>query len=405
MAIAAGTLFVSVLAGHHLGLNGLGVIGLVVLAISLNVLAANLLGGGALVYLVPRVPLARLIAPSYAWAVAMCGLGYLLIAGFDLVPPGYAVHVAVLSLIQAVYGIHLNVLIGQGRIRAHNMITMMQALVLLAVFAALLFTGHRDPMAYVWATYAAFFTTLLASTACLRAEPPRLSPPEGSVFNLLLRQGAFVQSANAMQLLNYRASFWIIERLRGTDLLGLYSLATQLSESAWLAPKSLGLILYSRVSNSADANEQRHLTLTLLKAAVGSAAAVVLVLLLLPGAVFSWAFGKEVTGLFPVMIMLAPGILAMAASQAFSHFYSGTGRNRHNVIGSGIGLAVTLVAGYLLIARWGLVGAAATASLAYGLNALYQTVVFLRVTGTHWRALLPGRSDVIRLRNAFQRLR
>ncbi|MFT3885299.1 MAG: polysaccharide biosynthesis C-terminal domain-containing protein [Flavobacteriales bacterium] len=401
VAMAASGLLVSVLAGHRLGANGLGVIGLVVLGISLIGLAANLLGGGALVYLVPRVPLRRLLGPSYAWAVVVCGLGYAVVDLFGLVPEGYALHVAVLALMQAIYSIHLNVLVGQGRIGAYNRIAVLQTLVLLGAFAALLAARHTDPMSYVRASYLAFGTTLLLSTLLLRAHPPRLPWNEGSVLRLMLRQGVFVQSANAMQLLNYRTAFWLIDRFWGKAPLGIYAVGTQLSESAWLAPKSLGLILYSRVSNTAHPGEQRDLTVLLLKAAVGSALAVLVVLLLLPAAVFQWAFGPEITGLGPVMSVLAPGILAMSASQAFSHFFSGTGRNRHNVIGSGTGLLVTLVAGFLLVPHHALLGAAATASLAYTVNATYQAFMFMRITGLPWHGLLPGMADMRRLRRAF----
>lgn len=405
VSVTALNLAVTMLAGHRLGAFGLGTISMVVLGITLLMLAANLVGGGALVYLVPRVPLRRLLPPAYAWVTVACALGYGILRLFRLVPAGYEGHVAALTLLQAVYSIHLGVLIGQQRIRTHNAIIVAQAVVLLAVFTVLLRMSAPDAMAYVHASYAAFGATVLLSTLAMRDRAPTIAHEGASVWRTLVQQGLLVQSANGMQLLNYRLAYWLIERFRGTAALGVYSVGNQLAESAWLAPKSLGLVLYSQVSNTADPERQRLLTLTILKVSLACALAVVLVLSALPDVVFRWAFGREITGLLPILLLLAPGILAMAASQAFSHFFSGTGRNKHNVIGSGLGLVATVAAGYTLIPAYGLPGAACTASLAYVLNAVYQGIVFVRSVEVHWHDLLPGRADVDRLKQLMGRLR
>jgi O-antigen/teichoic acid export membrane protein len=109
-----------------------------------------------------------------------------------------------------------------------------------------------------------------------------------------------------------------------------------------------------------------------------------------------------VKGVQPLLLLLVPGLLGMAASQAYSHYFSGVGLNRHNAIGSGIGLVCTLVFGYRLIPTYDLTGAAITASVAYSANALYQMVVFLRVTRSALRDLLPGPSDIGLLRSAWR---
>ena len=95
----------------------------------------------------------------------------------------------------------------------------------------------------------------------------------------------------------------------------------------------------------------------------------------------------------------------MAASQAFSHYFSGTGQNQHNLIGSGIALCITLLAGYLLVKAYGLWGAAATASVAYFANGIYQAVVFSRLTGASARQFLPGRADWERLVGVLGKVR
>lgn len=391
-------LLVAVIAGHRLGTVGLGAIGLITLGITLIRLGTDLLGGGGLVYLVPRVPLGRLLPPCYLGALVAAALGYGIVRLFHLVPEGYAPHVALLAFLQGLNAVHLNVLVGQQRIHANNVVGMAQAMVLVAVFAWLTGLPGADAHAFISASYAAVACALVLGLLAMRRHAPVLADGPSKVLMLLAGQGGYVQAANGMQLMNYRLAYWLIERFRDTASLGIYTVANQLAEGSWLVPKSLALVLYSRVSNSRSADGQRLLVLACLKLSMACALAVIAVLLLLPSGLFQWAFGPEVVGITPLIASLAPGILGMAASQVFSHYFSGTARNVHNVVGSGLGLAITVVAGLLLIPAYGLQGAALTATLAYCANALYQVVAFMRITGSSFHEMWPNAADGNRLR-------
>ncbi|MBZ0207803.1 MAG: polysaccharide biosynthesis C-terminal domain-containing protein [Flavobacteriales bacterium] len=394
-------LLVAVIAGHRLGATGLGTIGLIVLGITLVRLGMDLVGGSALVYLVPRVALGRLLRPCYLWAVIAAVAGYGIVELFALVPEGYAGPVAVLAFLQGVHAIHLSVLIGQQRIRANNLIAVVQALVLVAAFAFLARDPGADAHVFITASYLSIAVALVLSIAAMRRNVAVHAAPPVKVLRLLVRQGAYVQMANGMQLMNYRLAYWLIEKFQNTAALGIYTVANQLAEGAWLVPKSLAVVLYSKISNTEGMEGQRLLTLTFLKTSMAFATAVVAVLVLLPSSVFQWVFGPEVVGISPLIALLIPGILSMAASQAYSHFFSGTARNIHNVIGSGLGLVVTIAAGLTLIPVFGLEGAAITATLAYCINAVYQTIAFMRITGSSFMDLWPNGADGRRLRRMF----
>lgn len=405
IATTAMGLLVAVVAGHRLGAEGLGVIGLVVLGITLVRLGMDLMGGGALIYLVPRVPLRKLLPPCYAWAVVATVAGWGILTLLHLVPEGYALHVAALGLIQSIGAIHMSVLVGQQRIRANNYIAVVQAVVLVAAFAYLARVPDADAMAYVHAAYLSAASTLVLGSWAISKQAPTRAHGQVNVLRILLRQGLYVQLANGMQLMNYRLAYWLIERFRSTSMLGIYTVANQLAEGAWLVPKSLALVLYSKISNTRHREVQRTLTLTFLKTSIAFSTICVLALLALPSTVFQWVFGPEVTGITPLVALLSPGILAMAATQAYSHFFSGTARNVHNVIGSGLGLLATLATGFTLIPRFGMAGAAISATCAYGINAMYQTVAFMRITGTTFGDLWPGKKDVEQLKALYSMLR
>ena len=406
VAVAISNLVLFAVAGHRLGAEGLGIMGLIVLGITLAVLLGNVVCGAALTYLASRVPRRALLWRAYVWAVGSSLLAFAVIRVLGIVPEPYVVHVAALSLITVLFTSHTGLLVGHQRIKAFNWIVILQSVVLLVVFTWVTNeVERRDPMAYVLAGYVASGATLLASiVVLLRVDEPAMGPIDSPVWPRLFKHGGFTQLANALQLLTYRCSYWFIDRITGIGSLGVYTVGTQVAESAWLAPRGLATVLYGRLSNTSDMGDQRTATLTVLKAAVAFALLTLLVLMLLPEAIYQAVFGPQVMGIPFIILYMAPGIAAMAASQAFSMFFSGTGRNQHNAIGSAIALALTLTVGALLIPEKHLHGAAVTASIAYTANTLYQGSVFLRITGARWRHLLPHAQDVRNLLAMLKRL-
>ncbi len=404
--VMAMTLLTIMVAGHKLGAEGLGTISLIVLGITFILLLNNVVGGGGLVYLASRHSKKNLLVPSYLWAGVTALVALAVYHVVPVVPASYTIHVVVLALFQSLYTIHYGSLLGAQRIRVYNLIVSAQAITLFAVFAALV-AIVREPsvMHYVIASYVSFAAALILSSLAMKGIPPgQQMTDERPAWRALFGHGGLIQLANFLQLLNYRIAYYLIEWFRGTSALGLYSVANQLAESAWLAPKSLGTVLYSWISNTDDPDRQRDLTLTVAKASVAFSVLLVGLLLIVPEPLFRFFFGEEIGGLPALVLLLAPGIIAMAASQAFSHYFSGTGRNKHNVIGSGIGLVLTLLAGYWLIPEHGLQGAAVTASMAYGGNAVYQLITFLRSTDTRASMLLFSASDLQRIARLWKSL-
>lgn len=391
------------LAGHVLGGAGLGAISLIVLGITLLMLGAGFIGG-AMVYLVPRTDPRHLLRPAYLCAAAGALAGYALLRAVPLVPPGTEVHVAILTFLQALYTAHFAILVGRQHIARHNLLTAFQGTLLLVVFAALTPSGTASINDYIAAAYASFSATVLLSGWAVLQLMRTDAPDAPADLRGLMRQGFWVTGANALQLVNYRFAYALVDRLAGTAMLGVYSVGNQLAESAWLAPRSLGLVLLSQVSNERDPQERTRLTLTALKLALTAATATLCLLLAIPGSVYTAAFGKDVTGLRPILLLLAPGILAMAASQAFSHYFSGIGRSRMNMLASGCGMAITVLVGPWAVALHGTHGAAATASLAYLMAALLQFVAFLRATRAPFAHFWPNAQDVQQARVLMRRL-
>jgi O-antigen/teichoic acid export membrane protein len=105
------------------------------------------------------------------------------------------------------------------------------------------------------------------------------------------------------------------------------------------------------------------------------------------------------------MLTMGLGIVATAGSMMFSHYFSGTGRPHHNMIGSAIGLVFTLVPGLIFIPRYGLLAAGLIASISYIMNMTYLMVVFIKMTGARASDFMIGIKDVRFVFNEMKKLK
>jgi O-antigen/teichoic acid export membrane protein len=371
-----------ILATRFLGAEGYGNISLFILTIALMQLVAGIAGGPALVYLVPRIPAGDLFLGSLTWSLLVH------IAGFLILNAGAWVDSDLPAILTGIsFTLYLNtfaytVLLGQKRIMQFNLILLLQAFImilLLSIFIGLSY--ERSFRIYLLS----FFISHLVSAAIgwlmiLKSLKGTFSAKYYKVMGKMIRYGGFLQMANGVQLLNYRLSFFLIDHFLGRSVLGIYNAGVQLSEGIWIFGKSFAVVQYSNISNNDDPRYATRLTLAMMKAVIIITILCILILVVLPGQFYSLVFGKEFGMVKIAVLYLSPGILAMAVSQIFSHYFSGTGKQHHNAVGSAAGLIVTLICGFTLIPAFGIAGAGLTASFAYIVIALYQLVVFVRLS-------------------------
>ncbi len=395
-----------IINARMLGAEGVGTIQLLVLGITIILLISNFAGGGALIYLVPRNDLFKLFIPSYIWAVLSSVAGAFILAFFGLIPVEFTVHVLFLSLLQGFTSVHYNILLGKEKIRQYNTISVLQVLLLMVSLAWLFFLLKRpDVFSFIFALYFSYLITFLLSLfSILKFIKFRQFQGFRQVIVQMFRYGAFVQVANLLQLLNYRLGYYIIERFLGKSSLGVFSTGTQISEGLWLVGKSVATVQYAKISNNDDAYFARKITLQFVKIVFVITMLMLFVLLAIPDSFFVMVFKKDFSGLNTVILSLAGGILFMAVSTIFSHYFSGTGRHHHNTIASGIGVLLTVIFGFALIPAYGITGAGFTATISYFSSLVYQVVVFKHLTKIALSDFLITRSDIIFMKGLVKEL-
>jgi len=404
--IAVLTLGLVLVNARFLGAEKVGTINLIILAIAILQLISNLVGGGALVYLVPRAQLMKIFLPSCGWAVVTSAFGTFLLSISHLIPEGYTLHVFFLALLLSLFTINFMVLMGNEKIRIYNIISLLQIILLFSV-AMFLFFGlqRREVMTYIYALYISYFLTFLISLILIL---PYFKKKElsgsGKVIKELIHLGSVMQLGNIMQFFNYRISYYFIEFLLKRAAVGIYSVGVQLSESIWLIAKSISMVQYTRISNEKDENYAAKLTLNLVKISFILTLCSLIVIIVLLKLFFAMVFKPEFQQVPLIMYTLAAGILTFSISIILSPYFSGLGRPVHNTISAAIGLVFTLCLSMVLIPTLKLPGAALAATFAYISATLYQFIVFIKMTKMKPGDFLLRKNDVLVIKKEIKRI-
>ncbi|MBE0647834.1 MAG: polysaccharide biosynthesis C-terminal domain-containing protein [Bacteroidales bacterium] len=389
-------LTIIVLNARFLGAEKVGVISLIILAVTIVQMVNNFVGGAALVYLVPRMPLLKLFIPSYIWGVIASLLCSVILYVTNSIPEGFFVDVMILSVLHSLFSVNTMILLGQERIKAINVLTVAQIVSLVAILLVFfLFTSYREVMVYVYAMYFSYIIMFVGGFLLIVNRLKRCDlTGMKQVLREILAFGSWAQTANIFQLFNYRLSYYFIEHMISKAALGVYSTGVQLAEGVWIIPRSISMVQLSRISNEKRWDYAVKVTLAFSKITVLVSAIIVGLILLLPSSFFVFVFGPEFRDVKLVIVSLAMGIIALSFSIPLSAFFSGMGKPIHSAIASGIGLIFTIFLSLWLIPIYGIVGAGIAASFAYLSATMYQLIAFVVLADVRAKDFLIRKDEI-----------
>jgi O-antigen/teichoic acid export membrane protein len=358
-----------------LGPEGKGQQGLIITAIAYILVFANLMGGGAIVYLAPRMHYAAILLPAYLWSVVMGLAFFFVLHFFELVNPDFIRDVCILSIISAFTSVNSTLLIGKEKIAQSNLVAVAQPFVIAVVLLYFRFiAGNFTIQSYITALYASFgFSFVLSLFLLLKnVDRFRLQPTAAyrKAIEKMLHYGALNQLAHIFQLLSFRMSFFYLEKLYSTAEVGIYSNATTLVESIWLISRSISLVQYARIANTNDRKYSRKITQQLTLAGLAAGILGLSFLILLPSEIWVMIYGAGFSEVGSVIFTLAPGVLFFNIALIMGHYFSGIGKYEVNTVASLAGLIIAAVLFSFMIPSYGIYGAGWATSISYIITAL-----------------------------------
>ena len=92
-------------------------------------------------------------------------------------------------------------------------------------------------------------------------------------------------------------------------------------------------------------------------------------------------FGSKFRGAIAPMLVLLPGIVMMSLYLILSRNFTSRNRQQINIVAAGLALSINIGSNLWFIPHYGIVGAAASSCISYGVAALVLLVAFLRDSG------------------------
>lgn len=399
-------LVVLYLIANYVGSEGMGIIGLIILGISIIQLIVDLFAGSALIYYASRTNIAKLLIPAYLWLAVVITTISLLFSITNsilpsetievVVPKGFAIHILLLSALSGFMITHYNLLMGKGRIKAYNILFTIQICTTLITFLVMLFIFKNTSVyAYLTALYLGYgLSAFLGFFAIIYKMKSLDLKGWQSTTRKVLHYGMVTQLANILNIGNNRISFYIIRHYFGLSILGVYNAGIQLTEGLRVIGQSIAVVQFSAISNTKEPEYARVLTIRLMKLSVLLTAIALLVLIAIPEDIYSMILTRNFSGVKPVVIALSPGVMALAINNIFSHYFSGVGNPKINLNAKISGLIFTIALVFILIPAYGYIGAAITASISYSVTIIHQYIVFKKQTKTRFSEWIPAKKDI-----------
>lgn len=181
---------------------------------------------------------------------------------------------------------------------------------------------------------------------------------------------------------NYRLDIWIVAYYKGTVQLGLYVLAVNFAQFILLYSKIIGSVMMPYLSED-DVEKRKKTFTTYSRINFTSVVLMVLLLYLFGKYLIRWLYGIEFTESVAPFNILIIGILFSAMSQLFSIMLFSKGKNNVALIANSLGLISTVIFDFLLIPKYGIMGAAIATSISYFvlfLFLLYHLIVKERLS-------------------------
>ncbi len=299
------------------------------------------------------------------------------------------------------FNLGLFALLGRQKVAAYSSIRLLRRLTLLALLFGTVLVANLGLAAALILNLVSLALTLGAIFLAAARERLVSLVPSIELLGEELRYGGRSVVGTLAERLQFRADAFIVNAIAGVRATGIYSVTSGLAETLWYVPNALGVVMFSRaVDPTADAGRTAAvLTRTTLALSI---------LLAVPTAAFGprlvrLFYGSAFTDAGVALRLIIPGVVAYSVVAVLSRYLSGVGRPGTGTAILLIGLAVNLVANLILVPRFGILGAAVSSSISYGLTALITLGVFIRLSGRGLaETLIVRRSDIVAALAVFQ---
>jgi O-antigen/teichoic acid export membrane protein len=204
---------------------------------------------------------------------------------------------------------------------------------------------------------------------------------------------------------NLRLDQVILGFVASPAILGVYSVATMISEVAWKVENAIGSVFFNKIAETKDSAQKNKLLYRVIRLVTLTLIAISLPLIVLCHFLVPWALGTEFSEVTPILMILLPGTIVGSAFRILNRFFVATGSPWLMSLSETSAMTFALILYWPLIQLFGLMGAASASTVVY----IIGTIASLYLLRKHYNAsttdLLSRGSTVEDLKWAYFQLR
>ena len=371
---------VVLITARFLGAEGRGQISILFLNVTVILLFNDIIGGSALIYIIPKKnPYSLLIPAMFVGVITgfLFPVFFHLYFHFQTQELIYFILLTLLSNLSSISNVFLN---GLQKIRENNLASISQSIIIISSLAIQFFVMHNSSVfSFYRSLTLGYLVNFLISIFYLKGNFKYISFSWTESFKLMAKYGLVVQAGNIFQLLNYRFCYYVLDSandLQSRKNVGVFSTASSISEAVWVIMNGIAMVQYATLSNRNNPQLAINITIKLAKISFALSVFALLVLNCLPAEVFIFLFGKDFTDIKTYCLLLAPGIAFAGFTGIYAHYFAATGNMKTSSASAMVGMAVTLLCSFTLIPLYGTKGAAYTNCASYIASSLFLFFLF-----------------------------
>jgi O-antigen/teichoic acid export membrane protein len=219
-------------------------------------------------------------------------------------------------------------------------------------------------------------------------------------FKLVFMYAGIAFFSNLFQFLAYRMDYWFINYFNNKEELGLYALASKLSQVLWLLPMAVAAVIIPfTVTHSGELIDKVK---SIVRLQFNGYILLGIILAILSPIFIPIIFSHSFSGTVLPFIILLPGVIIFTTTTILAAYFAGINRQDINLKISFFCFFTILAGDIILVPRFGIEGAAIASSIGYALSGFSSLYVFSKQSGLSFKELLwVKKTDFILVKNIF----
>ncbi len=354
VGVAGLGLLMVILVSRLLGAEGRGNTGLFMSSVALLQIFCDFGNSSVIINLSYTHPQRRLWFTALIWISGVCAFSYPILYFFSYLP--FVMLIPPAALLLSLINLNNLILMGARQAGKRNISILVMPALFIPAFLIIYYFFDSGINAYPAGLFMALIISLAVSS---RMVSPMLKG-NAEVFGFekeILKQGVWVQGAQALQFLNYRLNFFFVAFVLGDAALGIYNNAVILCESVWILGHSIGQMQHMRILNTVDEKAQIILSNKLIIYNFTGSLVLCLLLLLIPVSFWIRLFSVEFSEMSKLFVYLIPGVLCFSVSNIINHYMHAKNLFSQILMINASGLVAGTILSVILIPAMGLPGA------------------------------------------------